>query len=104
MELDTIWAGVLMIELESLMEAGGADHCSDISAISSGGGLWAAMHSSAAACSAGLSEHSCAVSSASTVCRSWHSHAASRLKGSVVAQRIPFHVRRRRAIPGAGEE
>ena len=37
MELDTIWAGVLMIELESLMEAGGADHCSDISAISSGG-------------------------------------------------------------------
>eukprot|EP00964_Phaeocystis_antarctica_P000863 scaffold476_cov57-Phaeocystis_antarctica.AAC.3 len=39
------------------------------------------MHSSAAACSAGLSEHSCAARSASTSCGSWPSLAASRLDG-----------------------
>eukprot|EP00964_Phaeocystis_antarctica_P002738 scaffold1452_cov64-Phaeocystis_antarctica.AAC.8 len=41
------------------------------------------MHSSAAACSAGLSEHSCAARSASTLCGSWPSLAASRLDDMV---------------------
>eukprot|EP00964_Phaeocystis_antarctica_P097606 scaffold63694_cov68-Phaeocystis_antarctica.AAC.3 len=41
------------------------------------------MHSSAAACSAGLSEHSCAARSASTVCGSWPSRRLSRLEGMV---------------------
>ena len=44
-------------------------------------GLWVAMHSSAAAWSAGLSEHSRAASSASTSCGSWPSLRLSRLEG-----------------------
>ena len=43
-------------------------------------GLWAAMHSSAMACSAGLSEHSRAARSASTSCGSWPSRRLSRLE------------------------
>ena len=50
-------------------------------------GLWAAMHSSAMACSAGLSEHSRAARSASTSCGSWPSRRLSRLEGMTACGR-----------------
>ena len=55
----------------------------------------AAMHSSAAAWSAGLSQHSCAARSASTVCGSWPSRRLSRLEG--MDGDVPWEAREARA-------
>ena len=51
-------------------------------------GLWTAMHSSATACSAGLSEHSRAASAASTSCGSWPNRRLSRVEGIWLARGV----------------